>query len=205
MDEPDLLTALGVAVREFPTCTGPVDYALFVDGKPVGVVEAKRDELGKSITAVENQSGRYADSKFKWAKTDCSIRFVYEATGKIVRFTDYADIKCRSGEVFSFHRPETLQKLLKLTYTIRNNMKCFPPLDETGFRKCRINAIRSLDNSFAENRPKALVQMATGAGKTFTAITAAYRLLKYGRMNRILFLADNRLIRNNEKNRLFYS
>ena len=192
MKELNLSAALGVAVREFPTSTGPVDYALFVDGKPVGVVEAKRDELGESITDVENQSGRYANSKFKWVKTDYSIRFAYEATGKIVRFTDYADVKCRSREVFSFHRPETLQKLLKQPDTIRNNMKHFPPLDETGFRKCQINAIRNLDNSFAENRPKALVQMATGAGKTFTAITAAYRLLKYGKMNRILFLVDTR-------------
>ena len=192
MKELNLSSALGVAVREFPTSTGPVDYALFVDGKPVGVAEAKRDELGESITDVENQSGRYANSKFKWVKTDYSIRFAYEATGKIVRFTDYADVKCRSREVFSFHRPETLQKLLKQPDTIRNNMKHFPPLDETGFRKCQINAIRNLDNSFAENRPKALVQMATGAGKTFTAITAAYRLLKYGKMNRILFLVDTR-------------
>ena len=71
-------------------------------------------------------------------------------------------------------------------------MKHFPPLDETGFRKCQINAIQNLDNSFANNRPKALVQMATGAGKTFTAITAAYRLLKYGKMNRILFLVDTK-------------
>ena len=192
MNELNLSSTLGVAVREFPTSTGPVDYALFVDGKPVGVVEAKRDELGESITDVENQSGRYANSKFKWVKTDYSIRFAYEATGKIVRFTDYADVKYRSREVFSFHRPEALQKLLKQPDTIRNNMKRFPPLDETGFRKCQINAIRNLDNSFAENRPKALVQMATGAGKTFTAITAAYRLLKYGKMNRILFLVDTK-------------
>ena len=65
MNELNLSSTLGVAVREFPTSTGPVDYALFVDGKPVGVVEAKRDELGESITDVENQSGRYANSKFK--------------------------------------------------------------------------------------------------------------------------------------------
>ena len=82
--------------------------------------------------------------------------------------------------MFSFHRPETLRDLLRQPDTIRNNMKHFPPLDTSGFRKCQINAINNLDQSFADNRPKALVQMATGAGKTFTAITAAYRLLKYG-------------------------
>lgn len=188
----NLTVALGVAVREVPTSTGPVDYALFVDGMPVGVVEAKKDEKGEVLTGVEGQSGRYANSRFKWVNQEYRIRFVYEATGKLVRFTDYADIKCRSREIFSFHRPETLKRWLNESDTVRNNLKQLPPLDETGFRKCQIKAIRGLDDSFANNRPHALVQMATGAGKTFTAITAAYRLLKYGRMNRILFLVDTR-------------
>lgn len=188
----NLTAALGVAVREFPTSTGPVDYALFVDGMPVGVVEAKKDEKGEVLTGVEGQSGRYANSRFKWVNQEYRIRFAYEATGKLVRFTDYADIKCRSRKIFSFHRPETLKRWLNESDTVRNNLKQLPPLDETGFRKCQIKAIRGLDDSFANNRPHALVQMATGAGKTFTAITAAYRLLKYGRMNRILFLVDTR-------------
>mgnify|MGYP005930084501 FL=1 len=188
----NLTVALGVAVREVPTSTGPVDYALFVDGMPVGVAEAKKDEKGEVLTGVEGQSGRYANSRFKWVNQEYRIRFVYEATGKLVHFTDYADIKCRSREIFSFHRPETLKRWLNESDTVRNNLKQLPPLDEIGFRKCQIKAIHGLDDSFANNRPHALVQMATGAGKTFTAITAAYRLLKYGRMNRILFLVDTR-------------
>ncbi len=186
------MASIGVAVREYTTSTGPVDYALFVDGKPVGVVEAKKRNAGESITTVEEQSARYATSTFKWIKGQYSIRFAYEATDKLIRFTDYRDIKFRSRQVFSFHRPETLRALLAQPDTVRNNMKRFPPLDATGFRKCQVEAIRNLDKSFAQNRPKALVQMATGAGKTFTAITAAYRLLKYGKMNRILFLVDTR-------------
>lgn len=192
MKKLNLTASLGVAVREFPTSTGPVDYALFVDGSPVGVVEAKKSAAGENITVVEGQSARYAHSTFKWVQQDYRIRFAYEATDKLVRFTDYDDIKYRSRSVFSFHRPETLKSLLAAPDTIRNNMKHFPSLDETGFRKCQIKAINNLDISFADNRPKALVQMATGAGKTFTAITAAYRLLKYGRMNRILFLVDTK-------------
>lgn len=186
------LASLGVAVREYPTSTGPVDYALFVGGKPVGVIEAKKDELGENITVVEGQSGRYANSTFRYITVEYRIRFVYEATGQLTRFTDYNDIKCRSRRVFSFHRPETLQALLSRDETIRNNMKHFPPFDITGFRKCQITAIQNLDASFADNRPKALVQMATGSGKTFTAITAAYRLLKFGKMRRILFLVDTK-------------
>lgn len=188
----NLGAALGVAVREFPTSTGPVDYALFIDGDPVGVIEAKKSSVGENITVVEEQSARYATSSFKWINREYTIRFAYEATDKLIKFTDYKDIKYRSRRVFSFHRPEYLESLLQARDTIRNNMKHFPALDTTGFRDCQINAINNMDLSFADNRPRALVQMATGAGKTFTAITEAYRLLKYGKMNRILFLVDTK-------------
>lgn len=188
----NLLAGLGVAVREFPTSTGPVDYVLFINGEPVGVIEAKKSSAGENITVVEEQSSRYANSTFKWINRDHSIRFAYEATDKLVKFTDYKDIKYRSRKVFSFHRPEYLESLLQASDTIRNNMKHFPPLDPVGFRDCQINAINNMDVSFADNCPRALVQMATGAGKTFTAITEAYRLLKYGKMNRILFLVDTK-------------
>lgn len=184
--------AVGVAVREFPTDTGPVDYALFVNGTPVGVIEAKKSEEGENITTVEGQSSRYANSTFKWIKCEYKIRFAYEATDKLTRFTDYNDEKYRSRTVFSFHRPETLASLIRRNDTIRNNMKHFPEFDGAGFRDCQITAIKTLDKSLAENKPRALVQMATGAGKTFTAITAAYRMLKFGKMNRILFLVDTK-------------
>ncbi|MCM1065782.1 MAG: DEAD/DEAH box helicase family protein [Eubacterium sp.] len=184
----------GVAVREFPTSTGPVDYALFIEGRPIGVVEAKKGDAGENITTVETQSARYANSTFQWIDYEYRIRFAYEATGELVRFTDYDDINYRSRNVFSFHQPQTLQKLLSVSDTIRNHMKHFPLLDEEGLRKCQVTAIGNLDRSLAENRPKALIQMATGAGKTFTAITAAYRMLRYGKMNRILFLVDTKTL-----------
>ena len=192
MKDINLSASIGVAVREFPTSTGEADYALFIDGTPVGVIEAKRSEMGENITTIEKQTSRYANSKLKYLRGNYRIRFVYEATDNIVRFTDYDDIKYRSREIFSFHRPQTLQMLLREKDTIRNNLKHFPKLDTTGFRDCQIRAINNLEESFALNKPKALVQMATGAGKTFTAITASYRLLKYGRMNRILFLVDTK-------------
>lgn len=192
MNQINPMASLGVAVREYPTSTGPVDYALFVEGKPVGVIEAKKDESGENITVVEGQSDRYANSTFKYVNVDYRIRFAYEATGVLTRFTDYDDIKYCSREVFSFFRPETLKYLLTQNDTVRNNMKKFPEFDTEGFRDCQIKAIENLDKSFSENKPRALVQMATGAGKTFTAITAAYRLLKHGKMKRILFLVDTK-------------
>lgn len=192
MRQLNLVAALGVVVREFPTSSGPVDYALFVDAVPVGVVEAKPTSAGESITVVEEQSQRYANSTFKWVQQDHTIRFAYEATDKLVRFTDYQDIKYRSRTVFSFHQPETLRALLRQPDTLRNNLKNIPDFDTSGFRQCQIDALNNLDVSFENNRPRALIQMATGAGKTFTAITAAYRLLKFARMKRILFLVDTR-------------
>lgn len=192
MKELNLNASVGVAIREFPTDTGPVDYALFVSGNLVGVVEAKKSEAGEHITAVENQSARYANSSFKWVRNGCKIRFAYEATDKLTRFTDYNDIKYCSRPIFTFHRPETLARLIKQNDTVRNNMKNFPEFDGTGFRTCQVTAIKNLDKSLSENKPRALIQMATGAGKTFTAITSAYRMLKYGKMNRILFLVDTK-------------
>ena len=186
--------APGVAVREFSTDTGPVDYLLFVDRKPVGVIEAKKAEEGQNMTIHESQSARYVKSGIKWAVGDLTIRFVYEATDIITRFTDYADEKARSREVFSFHRPETLRDWLADNSTIRNRMKAIPHFEDTlkRFRDCQINAVRGLERSFAENRPRALIQMATGAGKTYTAITTVYRLLKFAKVKRVLFLVDTR-------------
>ena len=192
MKELNISAGRGVAVCEFPTDTGPVDYALFVDNVPVGVIEAKADTAGEHLADVEIQSGRYATSRFKWIKRDYKIRFVYETTSIRTYFTDYADEKYCSREVFSFHRPETLAEFLRDPSTIRNRMKSYPPLDEAGFRGCQITAINNLEKSFAEARPRALIQMATGAGKTYAAITAIYRLLKFAKVRRVLFLVDTR-------------
>jgi type I restriction enzyme R subunit len=164
--------ALGVAVREFPTGSGPADYMLFVDKIPIGVVEAKKSEEGQNITVAETQSQRYAQSSLKWKVPGHAIRFVYEATDILTRFTDYADDEERSREVFSFHRPETLFTLFKEKLTLRNRLKLFPPFDDKGFRDCQTTAIINLEKSFAGNKPRALVQMATGAGKTFAAMAA---------------------------------
>ena len=133
----NLSASTGVAVREFPTSTGPVDYALFVDGEPIGVIEAKKSAAGENITAVETQSARYANSIFKWINRDHRIRFAYEATDKLIKFTDYDDQKYRSRKVYAFHRPETLENLMAAKDTIRNNMKSFPELDTTGFVNVR--------------------------------------------------------------------
>lgn len=187
----DLSAGKGVAVREYQTDAGPADYVLFVDRKPVGIIEAKREEEGERLTAHEDQSRDYALSKLKYLNNQ-PLPFVYESTGILTHFTDYRDPKPRAREVFSFHQPATLSGWLGQKKTLRERLKEMPPLDETGLRPAQFRAIKNLEQSFKENRPKALIQMATGAGKTFTACTFAYRLLKFAQARRILFLVDTK-------------
>jgi len=189
----------GIAVREYPTDTGPADYVLFVDKTACGVIEAKKADTGQIITTVEDQTARYANAKLKWIKDNQPLPFLYESTGAITRFTDVRDPKPRSREVFSFHRPETMQAWLEAGTSLRQRLAAMPllnpqhlPAAALGLRECQEKAVTNLEISFKASRPRALVQMATGSGKTFTAITEAYRLLKFAKARRILFLVDTR-------------
>ena len=187
----NLAAGLGIAIREYQTDIGPADYVLFVDKKAVGIIEAKREEEGIRLTTVEEQSSQYANAKLRLLNND-PLPFVYESTGEITRFTDYRDLKPRSRNVFTFHRPETFVQWLSQPKTLRTRLHDIPALPEEGLRDCQITAINNLEKSFKDQRPKALIQMATGSGKTFTAITAVYRLLKYAKAKRILFLVDTK-------------
>jgi type I restriction enzyme R subunit len=189
----DLSAGLGIAVREYPTDTGPADYVLFVARNAVGVIEAKRDSAGENLTATEAQTERYATARLKWRKGDAPLRFLFEATGQIIRFTDGADPAPRSREIFHFFKPETLATWLAQPDTLRARLAGqMPALPEENLRDCQISAVTGLEKSLARGKPRALVHMATGAGKTFTAITSVYRLLKFGGAKRILFLVDTR-------------
>ncbi|NLJ42627.1 MAG: DEAD/DEAH box helicase family protein [Bacteroidales bacterium] len=181
----------GVAVREYPTDAGPADYVLFVDGKPVGVIEAKRAEEGHRITMHEDQARDYASAKLKYLNNE-RLPFVYLSTGDVTAFTDFRDPKPRGRNVFSFHKPATLSEWLRKTKSLRASLHDLPELTTSGLRDCQTNAIRNLEKSFKDNRSRALIQMATGAGKTYTAITFIYRLLKYTNAGKILFLVDTK-------------
>ena len=187
----NLNAGIGVAVKEYLTDVGPADYVLFVDGKPCGVIEAKREEEAHRINVHEDQSEGYANAKLKHLKNE-PLPFVYISTGEVTRFTDFTDPKPRAREIFSFHKPETLRSWLKTDKSLRKRLNDLPVLPIEGLRDCQINAITKLETSFKENRPRALIQMATGSGKTFTAITAIYRLLKYAKAKRVLFLVDTK-------------
>ncbi|MCW3102321.1 MAG: putative type modification methyltransferase, subunit [Bacteroidetes bacterium] len=187
----NLSAGLGIAIREYPTDIGPADYVLFVDKKAVGIIEAKREEEGVNLSRVEDQTEGYATARLRLLNND-RLPFVYESTGAVTRFTNYNDPKPRARNVFTFHRPETMLGWLKELKTLRGRLHDIPALPEEGLRECQVIAINNLEKSFREQRPKALIQMATGSGKTFTAITFIDRLLTFAKAKRILFLVDTK-------------
>jgi len=193
-EEINLSAGKGVALRETNTESGSADYILFVNSKAVGVIEAKAEDLGFKLLQVEEQSARYSKDAIKIGKftLESEKPFVYESTGTVTRFTDYRDPKPRGRNVFSFHKPSTIEGWIKKGVSLRERLLSLPNLDTTGLRPAQIVAIENLENSFKRNRPKALIQMATGAGKTFTAATFIYRLLKHVDAKRILFLVDTK-------------
>jgi len=191
-DRLDFNAALGIAVREYQTDVGPADYVLFVDRKAVGVIEAKPDSWGVKLTSVEEQSEGYAHARLKWVSNSEPLPFLYESTGQITRFTNGRDPAPRSREVFTFHRPETLKAWAQAQRSFRSGIAALPDLNPDGLRNCQIKAITNLETSLKADKPRALVQMATGSGKTFTAITQVYRLLKHAGARRILFLVDTK-------------
>ncbi|WP_329271331.1 type I restriction endonuclease subunit R [Streptomyces sp. NBC_01451] len=194
------LAGRGVAIREFTVATGRADYVLYVDGRIVGVIEAKRE--GTPLAGALAQNERYAAGVLKehamavWRREE-PFAFRYATTGTETYFVNRVDPDARSREVFAFHRPETLAAWMRTSDenpespTFRAALRTSMPLLEThGLRMAQVDAITGLEGSLAADRPRALIQMATGAGKTFTAVTETYRLLRHAGARRVLFLVD---------------
>ena len=140
----NLHAGLGVAVREYQTDVGPSDYVLFVGGKPVGIIEAKREEEGQKFSVHETQVEEYAKAKLKLINNE-PLPFLYLSTGAIARFADTRDPKPRFREIFTFHRPEGLQSWLRKDKSLRRRMaEDMPALITTGLRDCQIDAITKL-------------------------------------------------------------
>jgi type I restriction enzyme M protein len=112
----------GVALREYPTDTGPADYVLFVDGQAVGVIEAKRDTAGENLTVTETQTARYAHAALKWRKDAAPLPFLFEATSQLIRFTDGRDPVPRSREIFHFFKPAQLAEWARQPQSLRRRL-----------------------------------------------------------------------------------
>lgn len=188
----NLYAGVGVAVREVTVSKGRSDYLLFVAGKLCGSLEAKRE--GTNLGGVSEQSAKYAQSTTgvfqRWVPVGEDLPFQYDATNNEIRFCDNRDPKPRSRSIFHFHRPETLKERLEQGSSFRARLQQLPELDATGLRRCQVDAINGIEQSLKNNNQRALLQMATGAGKTFTACTEVYRLAKFAKVKRVLFLVD---------------
>lgn len=189
--------ALGVAVREVPTQAGPADYVLYVDRQAVGVIEAK--PAGTTLTGVEPQTRKYQHSypgELPAFLLEGALPFGYESTGVETRFTSSLDMVPVSRRVFSFHRPETLGRWVNDVVDVgsasglRGGLHLLPQLGDTNLWLAQAEAVRNLEKSLQDNRPRALIQMTMGSGKTFTAVNVSYRLLRYAGAQRVLFLVD---------------
>ena len=198
----DLVNHVGNAVREviMDQGHGRADYLLYVDGDVVGVIEAK--PVGTTLSGVEWQSAMYAEGlpeayRHNAVLKDGRLPFIYEASGSETHFTNGYDPYPRARELFNFQTPETLARFIRDSEshpsapTWRGRVLSMPNYDDYPLRPAQRDAIKGVEYSLgAGTHSRSLVQMATGAGKTFFAVNEAYRLLRYGGFNRILFLVD---------------
>lgn len=210
-DEMNLSAAVGVAVREFKLKHGHgyADYLLFVNGKAVGVLEAKH--AGNTLSGVEPQLTRYAAGLPAGLNPPIEpLPFLYLSTGKVTKFTNLLDPQPRSRGIFHVHRPETLADWLTAPTldtwvkdsgahtaaddtkpsTLRARLRAMPLLEAGQLYPNQVQAISNLERSLREDKPRALLQMATGSGKTLTSVAEIYRLIKFGGARRVLFLVD---------------
>ena len=213
-DADNLYESAGVAVREFSLKPGhgSADYLLYVNRRAAGIVEAKPE--GHTLVGVETQSDKYSTGLPDILPAHLRpLPFLYQSTGVETRFTNLLDPEPRSRALFAFHKPETLAAWLGvsesaresqdldgqiaaeppdgfLSHNLPQKLKAMPPIDASALWPVQERAINSLERSLAAGRRRALVQMATGSGKTFMACNQIYRLIKHAGARRVLFLVD---------------
>ena len=219
-DEMNLTAGQGIAVREFRLNKGHgrADYLLFVEGQAVGVLEAKKADY--TLSGVEGQVQLYGYGLPDYMKTPVDpLPFLYVSNGVKTRFANLLDPTPRSRDIFALHRPETLAEWLeadslrewqrrfrpkrldmvaeesaeydRTPSSLRSRLQALPAADELpGLWPNQQRAIVNLEESLAHDRPRALIQMATGSGKSRMAVASIYRLIKFGGARRVLFLVD---------------
>lgn len=216
-DEMNVSAGRGVAVREFKLKLGHgfADYLLFVDDRAVGVLEAKPE--GFTLSGVEPQTKKYSEGLPANLDPPVSpLPFLYISNGGSTAFTNLLDPKPKSRRIFQIHRPETIADWLKAdtldawvkalheedgelqaTFnatrpsTLRSRISTLPRfLGAPGQFPNKVEAITNLERSLKQDKPRALIQMATGSGKTMMAVSAIYRQIKLAGARRVLFLVD---------------
>ena len=172
------------------------DYLLFVDGKAIAVVEAKKEanDLGADVAAqAEFYSANPQDWYALWIKG--MIPLVYLANGNKIYFKNMLIPDSEYEELSAMHSPK---KMLQLIGQV-SEYGALPRIEKKGLRDCQYNAEVALEASLKEGKKKALAILATGSGKTYLACLASYRMLNYTTVKRVLFLVDrNNLARQTE-------
>lgn len=160
------------------------DYLLFLNGKAIGVVEAKAEHVSLD-EAVAAQAESYAHTPLSWyPKWEKPLPLVYLSNGKEILFRNLReDSEYKESR---FHTPKEMVRMLG----IEDEFAALPNLQKRGLRDCQYEAVKNLEESFRRGDKRALIVLATGAGKTYTACLATYRLLSYTNMKRVLFLVD---------------
>ena len=182
------------AVEEFPTKTGPADYVLFSNGRPIAIVEAKKLAVGPQN--VLKQAQRYAQGiqGTTFTFNEYHIPFIYSTNGELIWFQDLRKSKSRSRKLAAFHTPSALEDMLVRDSDQAENILHGMPVDHSLLRPYQRDAIEAIEKAICEGKREMLVAMATGTGKTLTTIDLIYRLMKSGMARRILFLVDRRAL-----------
>ncbi|MBN8722753.1 MAG: DEAD/DEAH box helicase family protein [Acidobacteria bacterium] len=184
------------AIVEYPTSTGPADYALCVDGQILAIVEAKKVTLGPQnvLTQAERYAKGVGNSPFNF--NGRFVPFLYSTNGEIIWFEDVRHQLNRSRQISAFHSPNALREML----TKQFDQACqwfFDPAKSPFHQRLRPyqkEANQAIETAIVNRKRKMLVAMATGTGKTFTLVSQVYRLMKSGVAQRILFLVDRRAL-----------
>lgn len=199
-------SASAIAIAEWPTATGPVDYALFLDGRCVGLIEAKRGRT--DVPGVLIQTGRYAvgvvllkDQRLPPALSGDApggVPFLFATNGRPyvkqmltksgVWFRDARRAANLPLALSDWFTPQDLKE--KLAQTMDGAGLAAESFDYAGIRPYQQEAIKAIEEALGRGQREILVAMATGTGKTRTCIALMYRALKHKRFRRILFLVD---------------
>ena len=162
------------------------DYLLFLEGKAIGVLEAKKESVSLD-DIVANQAENYTHKLLPmYQYWENPLPLIYLSNGKELLFKNAKIPGSTYQKLDAMHTPKEMVKLAG----INSFFAGLPTLDSKGLRDCQYEAITNLEASFRNSQRKALIVLATGAGKTFTACLAAYRFLAYTPARRVLFLVD---------------
>ena len=186
--------AHAVAVEEYPTDNGPADYALFVGGRILGIIEAKKLSLGPQnvLTQAQRYSEGATGNPLQFG--DFRVPFLYSTNGEVVWFHDVRHPLERSRRVADYPTPSALEERLARDFPADAARLLAAPNAHPRLRPYQIEANAAVEKAISERKRQMLLAMATGCGKTFTTVNQAYRLMKSGVARRVLFLVDRRAL-----------